>query len=561
MKLIISLLLFISAQVSIGQSQFIRYNQAGYLTKAPKNLVVNSNVDLKGKAWEIKLNDESILKGNLPSSSTGKGKHTNFDFNYTVDFSSIQKNGTYSFTLNTDTIKLKVETNPYQKFLPEILHYLKQQRSGTTNTYDKPAGHYLDSVAPLYRQKSNLFEWEKDPKSATLNALGGWYDAGDYLKFTLTNAYTTYLLLRAYEANPKAFNFKSDSTSELNDVLAEAKWGLDYLEKCYVSNELFIIQIGDNRDHELGNRFANDDTNPYRYAYTSLSQSQIAYCSAAFALASEVWKKIDTTQSTIYLQKAKALFDLAEKHTQCFWFQKDHEVFYADKSGNDNTQLAAAELYRATKIKKYKYALQQYGTSAGPGYWASWADFNMTAHARSGEFSPQSKSFLAQDLEGFSKIANEDNNIWNTPHNYTWGTLYCQFGVAYGSILYSDLTKSNEFNKMTYDVIDYTFGKNNWGYSFLASKQLPNAVQNIYSQTYKLQPELYPTGAIAEGPGDKPSHLEMVQWYNMSPETVKMEQFNTSEVIFYDDQTNFQTMETTIGGLADGIFLISLLSR
>ena len=85
---------------------------------------------------------------------------------------------------------------------------------------------------------------------------------------------------------------------------------------------------------------------------------------------------------------------------------------------------------------------------------------------------------------------------------------------------------------MAYNVIDYTFGKNNWGVSFLASKQLPNSVQNIYSQTYYLQPELFPTGAIAEGPGDLEGHLENVKWFDLSKESYDLEIFNTQKVVF-----------------------------
>lgn len=558
---ITSFLLLITCQVIFGQNQFIRFNQAGYICKAPKNLIINSSEDLKNNNWEILKQGQLIKKGLLSNSIAAKGKHTNFPFNYSVVFSELQETGEYTFKFNQHEIQFSIDKNPYQKFLPEVLHYLRQQRSGTKTTVDKPAGHFMDSLAPIYIQKEGVFEWEPSKTNQTTNAIGGWYDAGDYLKFTLTNAYTTYLLLRAYEANPKALNFKKYSTSNLNDLLDEAKWGLDYLERCYISNKLFIIQIGDERDHQLGNRFASNDQNPHRYAYTSLSRPQLAYSSAAFALAAKTWKSIDTNQAKKYEQKAIALFELAEQHLKCFWYQKGHEIFYSDKSGNDNMQLAAVELFQLTNQKKYKYALQQYGAEAGQGYWSSWADFNMPTHARSAQYYSQSKNYLANDLEAFAKIAKEENNIWNTPHQYTWGTLYSQFGVAYSSLLYQDLTGSSEFSKMTYDVIDYTFGKNNWGYSFIASNKLPNAVQNIYSQTYILQPQLYPTGAIAEGPGDKASHLDMVQWYNMTPESEQMEKFNTSDVIFYDDQTNFQTMETTIAGLADGIFLISLLSR
>ena len=147
------------------------------------------------------------------------------------------------------------------------------------------------------------------------------------------------------------------------------------------------------------------------------------------------------------------------------------------------------------------------------------------------------------------------------PHDYTWGSLYSFFGVASASILHDNLLKKNAFGYLAQEVIDYTFGKNNWGTSFLASKNIPNSVKNIYSQTYKIQKNLFPTGAIAEGPGDMEGHLSNVKWFSLSEEAYESEKFNTQKVVFFDDDTDFQTMETTICGIADGIFLLSLISK
>jgi hypothetical protein len=147
------------------------------------------------------------------------------------------------------------------------------------------------------------------------------------------------------------------------------------------------------------------------------------------------------------------------------------------------------------------------------------------------------------------------------PHDYTWGSLYSFFGVASAAILHDKLTKQNTFKYLAQEVIDYTFGKNNWGVSFLASKTLSNSVENIYSQTYKVQQNLFPVGAIAEGPGDMEGHLSNSKWFSLSKKALKSEKFNTNKVVFYDDETNFQTMETTIGGIADGILLLALISK
>lgn len=93
----------------------------------------------------------------------------------------------------------------------------------------------------------------------------------------------------------------------------------------------------------------------------------------------------------------------------------------------------------------------------------------------------------------------------------------------------------------------------------IASKTIPRSVRNVYSQIYKEQPDLFPTGAIAEGPGDKKTHDGLMQYFQI-PDNDPGHPFNTEEVVFFDNNTDFQCMETTITGLADGIFLLTLAS-
>ena len=561
MKLSFASFLVLCSLIVFGQEHYVRYNQAGYKLNNSKSLIINSSDNLINNEWTFTKGDSIILKGALKKSITGKGDHTNFPFNYKVNFSAINEAGAYSFNFNKKTYPILVAENPYGTYTKDILRYLRQQRSGSHEGLDKVPGHFNDSIAPVYMQKGTKMEWEPHNKGLKANAIGGWYDAGDYLKFTLTTAYTTYNLLRAYEENPSFFDYKLYSKSQLVDILDEAKFGLDYLSRCLVNDSTFIFQIGDSRDHNLGNRLPADDTNEHRYAFCSMSRTHMAFTSAALAVGARLFTKIDSTLANEYLNLAEKLYNLSEEHKGVYWYQKDHEIFYADKSPFDNLLLASAELANTTKKKEYERKVQYYSSMSGRGYWASWSEFNMIAHARAGKFCSRSNNYLISDIEGFENIALAPENIWKMPHEYTWGSLYSFFNVAYASLLHDNLTQTNKFGYLAQEVVDYTFGKNNWGVSFIASQKLPNSVQNIYSQAYILQPNLFPTGGIAEGPGDTKSHLEMVKWFQLSDEASQSEKFNTNMVVFFDDPTDFQTMETTIGGLSDGIFLLSLISK
>lgn len=561
MKRFLAFLFILCSTFLFAQEHYVRYNQAGYKIGNPKSIIINATENLTGNYWELLKGDSVVVKGEIGKSLTGRGDHTNLPFNYKIDFSSVNKEAIYSFNFAGKKHPIKVSNNPYNPYVKDVLRYLRQQRSGSFDGLDKDPGHFNDSVALVYDQIGDEMKWEPNKTGLKANAVGGWYDAGDYLKFTLTTAYTTYNLLRAYEENPSLFDYQLYSKSGLNDLMDEAKFGLDYLTRCLVNDSTFIFQIGDSRDHNLGNRLPADDTNKHRYAYCSMSRTHMAFSSAALAVGARIFKDTDSTLAAEYLALSEKLFILSEKHKGVYWYQKEHEIFYADKTPYDNLLLASAELANTTENKDYERKVQYYSSMAGRGYWASWSEFNMIAHARAGKYYSRSTNYLIADIEGFETIALTPQNIWKMPHEYTWGSLYSFFNVACASLLHDSLIQTNEFGYLAQEVVDYTFGKNNWGVSFLASEKLNNSVRNIYSQAYILQPNLFPTGGIAEGPGDTKSHLEMVKWFQLSEKARGSEKFNTNKVVFYDDPTDFQTMETTIAGLSDGIFLLSLISK
>ena len=70
---------------------------------------------------------------------------------------------------------------------------------------------------------------------------GGWFDAGDHLKFTLTNAYAWGLL--EYEEGVT-------SVGEYEEYMLNLEWVLDYLVGCDLGNEI-VYMIGEGGfDHQ-----------------------------------------------------------------------------------------------------------------------------------------------------------------------------------------------------------------------------------------------------------------------------------------------------------------------
>ena len=106
------------------------------------------------------------------------------------------------------------------------------------------------------------------------------------------------------------------------------------------------------------------------------------------------------------------------------------------------------------------------------------------------------------------------------------------------------------------DVLDYAFGRNNWGVSFLFTESLPNTLRHLYSPAYELL-KAFPTGAFSEGPGNRSTHESLTQYFSI-PADDPFRRFNTPTAVFYDNSTDFMCQEATITGQADAILLFTL---
>ena len=110
---------------------------------------------------------------------------------------------------------------------------------------------------------------------------GGWMDAGDTLHFTQTTAFAAALLQAAALLDP------TDAAA----LEEEADVGIRWLVKAHPAPDLFIAQVGDERDHDLGFRDpADDDASAKpgigtRFAYPEIGGDLGGKAAAALALA------------------------------------------------------------------------------------------------------------------------------------------------------------------------------------------------------------------------------------------------------------------------------------
>jgi len=537
---------------------WLRVNQAGYAPERAKTAIVLSDTDIAEENWNIKKDGNVVLSGKLSAGKRGENFYIAQEYAYTIDFSSLSEKGIYSLELaGAQTQQVIIHEDPYSLFATQALMHLRAMRSGGPARLHNPS-HLGDSAAIVHKANGNWQQgaWLEDSPRRTVDMQGGHYDAGDYIKFTLNEAYLAWHLLAAYQENPSVF-VKAQSTSNLPDILDEAKHSLDYLAKTFPDENTFVIQVGDGKDHNQGWRMPEmDGLDGKRPALCALSRVHMGSAAAALALGALVFKGIDEGVAAIYESKAKAIYARAKESTQVSAFERDAtNDFYYDQTDKDNMTLAAAELYRLTQTQSYLNDGKNYAPPVA--YEVSWGDWNAFANHRLAELGDAAaKSRLLLEVGRYER-GSEIDNVWNLTGGYTWGSLHRWIGMA-NAYERAHRLDGKKLSVPFLGVLDYVFGRNNWGIAMIASADLPYSISNIYNGIYRLT-QAFPVGALSEGPGDKAMHIDMRQYFSV-PADSPFEEFNTSAGVFYDNADDFMIQESTIGGQGDLLLMLALAS-
>ncbi|KAG7197626.1 hypothetical protein KM043_013407 [Ampulex compressa] len=182
---------------------------------------------------------------------------------------------------------------------------------------------------------------------------GGYYDAGDFVKFGFTMASTTTLLAWGAVSWPEAYE-SADQHEQLRQAI---KWATDYFIKCHVSENVFYGQVGDfSLDHTFWGR--PEELNTTRPAYKIDPEhpgSDLAgETAAALAATSIVFRSTNPEYSSQCLKHAKALYRFANTYRGLY-----HEAirgaaqYYESTDYGDELAWAAAWLFKATNDSRY----------------------------------------------------------------------------------------------------------------------------------------------------------------------------------------------------------------
>ncbi|KAI5655339.1 hypothetical protein M9H77_32526 [Catharanthus roseus] len=210
-----------------------------------------------------------------------------------------------------------------------------------------------------------------DGKASGVDLVGGYYDAGDNVKFGLPMAFTVTMMSWSILEYGK----QMAASGELGHAMDAVKWGTDYLIKAHPQPYVLYGEVGDgNTDHYCWQR--PEDMTTSRAAYRvdpSHPGSDLAgETAAAMAAASIVFRRYNKAYANELLNHAYQLFEFADKYRGKY----DSSItvaqkYYRSVSGYaDELLWAAAWLYKATNNQFYLNYLGNNGEELGGTGWA-----------------------------------------------------------------------------------------------------------------------------------------------------------------------------------------------
>lgn len=405
--------------------------------------------------------------------------------------------------LNNQGISAKAENSEYNyaEALQKSMFFYEAQQ----------AGELPDWNSVSWRADSML----KEDGTSSDVVPGGWFDAGDHLKFSLTNAYTASVLswgLMQYgDAVKKAGLYDT--------YLKNLKWGLDFVQACDLGDSV-IGTIGDDAfDHvwygspEVYMRKYNLKQGTEDRPYDTITcVTTVAEMSAALAGGYIVFKDTDPETAKGYLEHAESLFKLANDT----WAAKGDEAnddmgtqqkYYNTKnnSGTDNfideLFYAANWMYMATGDQKYLdkcesdyiplFPKESQSTDKKFTWGFCWDDTTQGAallyaiNTGKQEWIDHVSHHLDFWMGGYNGKSIGQVTPDGMPILNQWGSLrYAENAawlakVASDTIFKDNAQLSEKYNTWAKKMMDYAFGDNDLGMSYVVGMGDKNPV-NIH---------------------------------------------------------------------------------
>ncbi len=535
----------------------IRVDQLGYLPHDIKHARLMTARPLQSARFVVvDSHDRVALRRRVPASPLG---HWNGHYRavYLLSFSKLTAPGRYRLEVRGDTratsLKFRVAGagRLYGKLLRYGVSFDQLQRDGRdtiSGSLHRRPSHLLDGRASVYawptmaRGSDLVLDRDLRRIGGPVDVAGGWFDAGDYLKFTHSTAYNDVLLLTSARMLGRRVPA---------DLTAEARHGLRWLDKMWdARSRTLYIQVGigsgnrqgtfrgdhdgwrlpqaDDRDTAHLDRFVS-----HRPVFEAakpgkpISPNLVGRVSASFALAAQLDADDHPARARRELHAARLLYARADTVTppKPLVTALPH-AFYPESSWRDDMEIGAAEIALAAlklglPARPFVRDAAQWARDyldAGSGDTLNLYDTSALAHAdlvRAMARSGLSSGLPVTRADLVANVRTQLETGLRRAHRDPFGAggVYDAFDVnshTFGLIatagVYHQLTGRKRFDRFATGQRTWLLGGNAWGVSAMVGvgSIFPHCMQhqvaNLEGSTDGSAP--LDLGAVVNGPND-----------------------------------------------------------
>ncbi|GGJ40500.1 hypothetical protein GCM10008938_28200 [Deinococcus roseus] len=464
------------------------------------NAATSSSISL---AWNASTDDVAVTKYEVYRSGTLIGTVSGTTLSYTD--SGLTRNTAYLYKVRagdgagnwsafsadltaktTDEVTPVAGQNPCARY--PLSHVFTEAAAGTVSSGKFNYGEALQKAILFYeaQQAGPVASWNRvswRSNSSMLDEItGGWYDAGDHVKFGFPMASTATLLAWS------ALDFKQgyEKSGQLKHIQNNLRFVMDYFVRAHVAPNKLAGQVGSgSTDHAYWAAPETLDTRqagmrPTYYIDEAHPGSDLAgETAAALAAGSLVFKDTDPTYAQTLLNHAKQLYAFADQFRGKYSSSiTDASGYYNSWSGyQDELVWGAAWLYRATgdaayltKAKtEYNNLPKEGQTVYHPYKWThAWDDKSYGTYVlmyqltKDAAYQIDADRWLDYWTVGFNgeRIKYTDKLAWLD----TWGSLRYAANTAMLALIHSgnitDATRKTRYQTFATDQINYMLGDN-----------------------------------------------------------------------------------------------------
>jgi len=502
---ILSIVLAACAQKkNVEGTALIRTNQLGYYPKSVKKAIV---AESKDSTFEL-LNAEgkSVFKGILTKSVLYDKSGENLQI---ADFTDFTEQGTFTLSVSDAKAasKLEIKPNIYKDAFVGVLKNFYYQRSGL-KMEEKYAGQWVREAG--HPDTLCYFHPSSMRGNGSMSSTKGWYDAGDCNKYVVNGGITVGTILNFYEMYP---TFVSDGMTNIpesgngkSDLLDEVKYELDWI---------LTMQMADGGSNmKLSSKnFAGfmppiQDTSA-RYVIGKGTAPSLNLA-AITAQAARLYKTIDPEFATKCLTASEKAWKWAVKNPAVAYKNpKDVQTGeYGDDTFVEEFWWAASELYITTRKAEYLTYLTKNEPFADLVVGDSWRRFvgnlgNFSIILADSTISKELKIKVSQKIVDLAKdlLAKLENNPYRIfLDDFQWGSNSDVENSAMVFVYAYKLTNDIQYLNAIVESMDYIFGKNATGYSFVTGygTKTPMNIHHRPSATDNIAEPI--PGFVAGGP-------------------------------------------------------------